>query len=393
MARNIPSLDGLRGLAILLVLLHHFFHPFYGTVFLDRWLIQLTRAGWTGVDLFFVLSGFLITGILLDAKGKPQYFANFYARRTLRIFPLYFAVLALYFVVFPLLPHPKFGAYVAGSIEDQAWFWTYLTNVRLAIRLDWYPNVVPNVYWSLAIEEQFYLLWPFVVLWLRREALLRACLFLAAGAFALRLAMTLLGADPITTFVLTPARIDTLAAGGFLACLARGSGGLRAVRSPARGLLAVSGGFLALVFATEGLLSTNDLVRTAGFSALAVFFGSLLVLAVTAPAGSRLGRALTNPALRTLGKYSYALYLLHGPIGSFLTDVVRPGAFPRVLGSELPGMLVYNAVCLAVSLAAAVLSWNLLEKHFLRLKNAFRDAREPASRIFDVRRLSPGAGR
>ena len=371
---HLPALDGLRGLAILLVLLHHFFHPFFSPHALDAWLIRITRGGWCGVDLFFVLSGFLITGILLDAKRKRHYFRNFYVRRVLRIFPLYFAVLALYFVVFPLLPDPKFGAYVAGSVDDQAWFWTYMTNFRLAERLQWYPNVVPNVYWSLAVEEQFYLVWPFVVLVLRRAALARVCLLLLAGAFLLRVGMTLSGADPIATLVLTPARIDTLAAGAFLACLVRARGGLRAVRLPVRPLLAASGAGLAAIFLLDGgLRAAADVTRTIGFSLFAVFFASLLLSVLFAPEGSRRRRFFTQPALRTLGKYSYALYLLHGPIGSFLTDVVRPYEFPRVFGSMLPGMAVYTAACLAVSLAAAILSWNLLERHFLRLKRFFRE--------------------
>jgi peptidoglycan/LPS O-acetylase OafA/YrhL len=241
------------------------------------------------------------------------------------------------------------------------------------------------------VEEQFYLVWPFVVLFLSRGALLRACFLIGLGALALRFAMALLRADPILTFVLTPSRIDTLAAGGALACFAREPRGLSAI--PARWIVAGSGAFVAGLFAMEhGLRSTDDVVRTLGFTGLAVFFAGLLALVLGAPEGSRLGRAFAHPWLRALGKYSYALYLLHGPIGSFLTGVVKPETFPRVLGSELPGMIAYNAACFAVSLAAAVLSWHLVEKHFLSLKRFFRGDRVRAPTVL-TRVFSPGAGR
>jgi peptidoglycan/LPS O-acetylase OafA/YrhL len=158
---RVPVLDGLRGLAILLVMLHHFFQNYVPEpVWIDRLVFGLMGCGWFGVDLFFVLSGFLITGILYDAKGADRYFLNFYARRTLRIFPLYYAVLVLLFVLLPRVPHPLAADYVSDSAPDQLWFWLYLTNFRIALNGGWYSHLVPSVFWSLAIEEQFYVLYP-----------------------------------------------------------------------------------------------------------------------------------------------------------------------------------------------------------------------------------------
>ena len=162
---HIPALDGIRGLAILLVLLCHF--PLYGdmqpTIFIDKLFYAMTRAGWCGVDLFFVLSGFLITGILYDAKGSRFFFRNFYMRRCLRIFPLYYGVLAVFFVIVPfVLP---LGRNYELFLKDQAWYWSYLTNIKIAIE-GWPKFYALAHFWSLAVEEQFYFVWPFVVfLW------------------------------------------------------------------------------------------------------------------------------------------------------------------------------------------------------------------------------------
>ena len=146
---HIPALDGLRGIAVLTVMWLHF-------VFLvprtggERLFWNLSETGWIGVDLFFVLSGFLITGILYDAKGGPHYFRNFYMRRSLRIFPLYYAFLILIFAVMPLL-----RASGADHVGKQLWMWTYLSNVLFA-RVGWEGMPAHTTHlWSLAIEEQF----------------------------------------------------------------------------------------------------------------------------------------------------------------------------------------------------------------------------------------------
>src|SRR5207244_13039880 len=122
----------------------------------ERLVAKLGAYGIVGVDLFFVLSGFLITGLLLDSKGAPGYFRNFYARRTLRIFPLYYAVLALLFLVLPLLvalPPP-----LEDARTHQVWLWTYTANFYIAAKASWWALTYVSHFWSLAIEEHFYLL-------------------------------------------------------------------------------------------------------------------------------------------------------------------------------------------------------------------------------------------
>ena len=227
---HLPALDGIRGLAILMVMVYHL-TLLPGDAGVDRIWAAVAAFGWAGVDLFFVLSGFLITGILWEARGGPPgaYFRNFYARRTLRIFPLYYAVMVLLLVVLPRLPHPQAARYGAVGGE-QVWYWTYLSNFAIGLRHEWNLGSL-DVSWSLAIEEQFYLVWPAVVLLLGRRALMGFCAAVVAAAVLCRTALTLSGGHPIAISVLTPCRMDALAVGAFLALAVRGPGGVAALVS------------------------------------------------------------------------------------------------------------------------------------------------------------------
>jgi peptidoglycan/LPS O-acetylase OafA/YrhL len=372
---RIPALDGLRGLAISLVMLYHFLdsgddpRPHV----IDLLVFGVAGSGWSGVDLFFVLSGFLITGILLDAKGRPHYFRNFYARRTLRIFPLYYAVLVVFFLGLPLMSHPLVDAYVEDSAPDQLWFWIYLTNIRIAVRGDWYGVLIPDVLWSLAIEEQFYLVWPLMILLISARTLLMICLGLFVVAFAVRLIFVLAEVEPVVAFVLTVTRMDGLILGSFLALVARGKRGLERLAGWAR-WLGLACLFLLIGLALPyGTLEWDDpWTSTAGFSLLALLYGSVLVLTVTGGPGAWLRRIFELGFLRMLGKYSYALYLFHGPVGTIIQQFYDPGDAPLMMGSPLPGTLLYAALAAALSLLVSWGSWNLLERHFLGLQRWFR---------------------
>ncbi len=361
-----PGLDGLRGVAVLMVLAFHFLHIDGEGGPAERAILSASGTGWAGVDLFFVLSGFLITGILLDARGGSGYFRAFYARRVLRIFPLYYAYLAVLFLAVPLLL-PSLDV----KPETQGWLWTYLGNVLFAREGGFAASPYTAHFWSLAVEEQFYLAWPLVVWVLPRRRLALVCLGLVAGAFALRFGIHRTTFNATAAYVLTPARMDALAMGALVAVAAREPSWWPRVRRVAPWLVAASAGAVAVVWVHQGGLFGGDpVVQVWAFGPLAAGFGALLVLAVDPAPASRLSRILSRPWLRGAGKYGYGLYVLHYPIFLALEAAGFTAlALASVLGSRIAGMAAFAAVAGAATFAAALLSWNLLERPFLRLKD------------------------
>jgi peptidoglycan/LPS O-acetylase OafA/YrhL len=343
---------------------------------IDEFFYALTHYGWSGVDLFFVLSGFLITGILIDAKGTENYFRNFYARRALRILPLYYA-----FVAGLLLLYPRVGGqHVASEAlvlqQNQWWVWTHLVNWLVAKTGDFASRTPLGTggFWSLSIEEQFYLVWPAVVLLLSQRQLLRLCVTLVIVATLIRFAMAALGASWAAIFTVTFARMDSIAMGAAIAVIKRSSFGLSRVK---RFTPIIAGLALAALLAVEILSRTSH--RPSYTLALAIhctlfvwLWGALVVGTLMAVQGSFL-QCLTHAAiLRTFGKYSFALYLFHGHMIRLWAKLgFGPHRGITIAGSVLPWQILYLAVSISASLIVAYLSWHLYEKHFLRLKAFF----------------------
>jgi peptidoglycan/LPS O-acetylase OafA/YrhL len=366
-AGHLVPLDGLRGLAILLVLLVHFTTDMAlppGSV--ASGARSVFQIGWIGVDLFFVLSGFLITGILVDNEGSAAYFSAFYARRALRILPVYFLVV---FAAFHVLPYllPDFDT---GGARTEAAFWLFLTNFA---DLPYQLSRSFGHFWSLAIEEQFYLLWPLVVYLSSRRHARRIALLTVMLSPILRWIALGAGVSGGSIYHFTPFRLDGLATGAFIAL---------SVRDPVARIgldrLSKLAGVIALVVA--GVLYgpvqlpeplSTQLDFSIGFSALNVGFGALLVRVLLAERGSSLARMLSWRGLVTLGTYSYAMYLLHVPL---LRVVSKVGLPPQWSGSQpwpMLWLLGYTAALAVLTLAAAMVSWHLCEKHFLALKRHF----------------------
>src|SRR4051812_26438531 len=191
--RHMPGLDGVRRTAILSGLICP-----YSALLPTNDFTGFLQNGWAGVDLFFVISGFLITGILLDAKGTPHYFRNFYARRVLRIFPLYYGFLAIMLLVLIVIRTSGWNANggLDGLWRAQPWLWTYTANFWIARQRDWstWSEVVIPL-WSLSVEEQFYLVWPLIVFRFSPRHLVRICLGVMVAALVLRLVLTAHGVD------------------------------------------------------------------------------------------------------------------------------------------------------------------------------------------------------
>jgi len=383
---RVPVLDGIRGIAVLLVITYHF------------WVVGIAKAadsagvtprwervyaygigmGWIGVDLFFVLSGFLITGILCESRESPHYFRVFYGRRTVRIFPLYYAALAIFFFLGPLvmthLYRPALADLQSGTTV-RFFAWTYLLN--------WYEgfkgwNAVAHPlqhFWSLSIEEQFYLIWPLLVLRLARRRLMSVCVGIMVAALTLRVAMFWLH-FPFAAYTWTICRADSLAMGAAVALAARDPGDWKALLKWAR-LLALPLLFaiiLGRILNSRCTVGPGDtptfFMNTFELTLAGAFFGMCIGLAVAAHKESPGHRILASPFLRFFGKYSYCLYVCHLPVIVILAKAgLNSSHLAGKLHSELLSVLAVDAIAFAVSIMIAFASWHLYEKQWLKLKD------------------------
>ena len=377
---HLPVLDGIRGLAVLMVLLFHFVGQMQPTNGVELVIVGVTKYGILGVALFFVLSGFLITGLLYDARNSPHYFRNFFMRRFLRIFPLYYGVLALLFFVAPLIPLLR-GPTLDYLVDRQAWAWLYGVNIYLATHEEWSFSYL-NHFWSLSVEEHFYLVWPLVVFLLARRpsALIAACLSISMCAMLARVTGSLIGLSWWTTVVLTPFQLDGLALGAFLAVAARQPGGVNWLLRALPRVAAVAGGLVVLSFVWTRLVSRQELelVTSVRSAVLVMLLGCLLVLVLVAPKKSAIARFFCSRSMVFLGTYSYGLYVYHHFISYYLTTNRTELELAQWLGSHGAAVALQATLGASVSLALAYLSYELFEKRFLKLKRLFETDKEPA---------------
>lgn len=363
--KHLPALDGIRGIAILLVIMTHL-----GAILRDVGVQRYIEFGWIGVDLFFVLSGFLITRILLDTRGDSSYYRRFYIRRGLRIWPLYY----VYLIVSLLLMHflgavsshspSDFGSGGPPSIATPLWM--YLLFIQ---NLCWSSLFASKdmtaVTWSLCIEEHFYLAWPVCVRKLTVRTLKYGLLALLILSPFLRLgAMFVLRGHPYSTWLqtivrFTPLHLDAIATGCLL-CLLWGR-----LNSLAWHFRLFTGAFLFGLAATVFCLvfQQNEMVYSFCFSALAIMFAGLVGMALN----GWLSAVFTNPFLRYVGKISYGLYLIHTYVFLFLQShhLQAKLGFGRHVQA---GEWIAAVLAVSLSLLIASLSWKFYESRMLALK-------------------------
>ena len=361
--RHIPALDGLRGLAALMVVVFHTTYLDRAGVF-DDLVFRGSRGLQTGVDIFFVLSGFLITAILIHSRGQEGCFRSFYVKRALRILPLYYLLVAISVfgpVLFPILQDNDLPVLPAWGLN----YWLFLSNV-------WSngPHPILGVAWSLAYEEQFYLLWPFVVFALRGRALLGVCAGLIVLGLCARTTMAFDVSD--TILVQLGARLDLLALGGLMACLLYDrpvSVSAATWAWVARRLIWAGGlGLCAIIWVAEG--PWGPWMDAFGKLCIGAVTAAVILRAATGLSGPRgLNAVLCSRLLTSWGKYSFAIYLLHSPLDAVLRRVIDLDAlFFPVMGTEIFCQIAYWILIAALSWMAGWLSWHLFEMHFLKLK-------------------------
>ena len=372
--KRLTSLDGLRGIAILAVIAEHTLRLFHPTSALSRLWAAFQESSWAGVDLFFVLSGFLITGILLDSRDDKRYFLNFYARRTLRIFPLYYAVLVVAILIVPaVMGFSKLPELYSRLVANQLWLWTYLQNFVQSSG----PHALPGFghFWSLAVEEQFYWVWPLAVFLLPRRHLFRLCITLCAILPLLRLIMILVGERNWAIRQYTFTRVDSLIWGAIAALLIRDIHLAASYRRCAKVLVGLSTLALGAILLRDGFIPyEGSETLVVGYSAFGVLFSALIYRSVTTP-GS-VSAFLSGKLFRWFGKYSYAIYVFHWPITQAYTALVT-----KRIPIESPYLSAFCcfAFVTLVSSGIAYLSWHLFEKRVLALKRFFEYERPELS--------------
>ena len=325
-----------------------FFH-FTGHHGEPKALIQTAVIGQTGVDLFFVLSGFLITRILLATRRSPHFFKAFYARRSLRIFPLYYGFLVIHFFLLPAW----FGTQVSPS-GSQIWAWLYLQNIPGTF--GGFESSGPSHFWSLAIEEQFYLVWPLMVYILpQRRFFILVVATLVIPPF-LRIIFLSHG---ISVFYFTLTRVDALGFGALLAVLLFDRSWLLRHQRFFRWPLITLGALLLPLFV---LLSGSrlDWLQTVKSSLIPAFYFALIGFCVTDPSSRILRRMFSLRWLRWLGGISYGLYVFHPLCFSLVQKYAAPSSFMGDL-----------ALSFGVTIAVAYVSFRFFETPILKLNRYF----------------------
>ncbi len=350
-----PALDGLRGVAILLVVFYHNFG-----------FIRQTFFGWLGVDLFFVLSGFLITDILLNALNKPGFLRNFYMRRVLRIFPLYYASLVLFLFIIP--------AFTSRTInweyyqQNQVYLWTYLQNWLYIFNEPGSAHIL-NHYWSLAVEEQFYIFWPLIILWLKKPK--RLLIFISSVLLLVilfRFGLWVYKIENLAYYNLyTFTRFDGICIGCIVALLVRMN-----VDYIKKNMTVIVLGFTAvnfLFYFINSLYSFSfPFLALMGYSTFAMMFGLLIYEAVTRNTPV-INYILGFRFLKFFGRISYGFYIFHWPVYLLMNSYLL--SFAKNYLADFTARFSVSLLATVMAVGISWLSYHYFESYFLKLKSRY----------------------
>lgn len=397
----IPELDGLRALAMILVLFVHWFEFQNPDGWIGRIILGGMRFGWVGVDLFFVISGFLITGILLETCNTPHYFKNFYIRRALRILPVYYLVLVIFLFIVPwtglfLENYKNFWVSRSdvpiGPVEfnHRWWYFLFLSNFSESMGVTRHKFLL--VTWSLCVEEHFYLLWPMVV-YRYRQILSRVCIGLIAFSTGARIIMMHgFDSDPFIVGLSTPFRLDGLAMGSLMAIWARGGPEqLARLKTIARYALPI--GFLGLLGANllQELNNHNvwydrgqyPTVVSFGKFFIDLFFAAVAYWVVFGRPDTIRCRVFRWEPLVRFGRLTYAVYLLHEPVQFFVVEIFKKNF--GLTGDWSLMWLLVNAIAFVLVTLIAWISWIGFEGPILSLKKRFSYTSADGEKLLEQR--------
>ncbi len=347
--KHFSSLDGLRAIALSSVMIHHYAPMlFHGGSRLRDGLKLILDLGGLGVDLFFALSGFLITGILYDSIGRRDFFRRFYWRRSLRIFPAY----ALFLLPFLFIP----------SMFQHLGRWWFVLYLRNWAGPDPASDNWLGHLWSLAVEEQFYIFWALAVYFCPKRHLAKLIILLCVFALVFRGAMIVSGFSRYDQIRFTPARIDGLLMGGLVAIAWRRYPWAKVQRAAFYCAVLSALSFTGILVAVGTL--DNHFAELVLPSLSAIFFASCVAVSLTRKS------MLQSPALAHIAKYSYAMYLWHLLPYMFGQLILASLRGPSPAGMLLAKSLFIPVLFLVTYLLARI-SWATVEEPFLRLKDRF----------------------
>jgi peptidoglycan/LPS O-acetylase OafA/YrhL len=368
-------LDGLRGIAILVVMVLHFFGSEVTSINHKEWYVQwvmaYVRSGWMGVDLFFALSGYLITKDLVQTKTSRYYFRQFYIKRSCRIFPLYYSVLLLVLtstsILLPYIASFRFAA--LDDVRSTQWLhWIYASNIAILFNPKIHLGPFGH-FWSLAVEEHFYLLWPLLIYFIPARSLPMASLMIAVSSLSLRCMFVAKGWNA-AAYCFTLCRLDALTFGAMLAAIQARELPSNVIAKYSRILFfSTLSAITAFAFFVRRLEFLDSLVLCTVIPVVSVLSASAVGSCITLDATSRWHRFLSCRTLVFFGIHSYAMYIIHMPLVLLLPRLTRIPDF----GANGLQTLMYHTgatiIGISVTVALSMITWKLIEQPSMVLRH------------------------